>query len=252
MFSEDYEQLSHSDQLLFKRVVNNLLYRCYIVRRVYDRTIKMNKISPDFSFIERHFDMLSDYLSYMDMELVKDDDNGVCFLTSDDDSNKIRIDGATTLITYALRSYYEEKLKENPSSNDVYLDSTSLKLLLKDLGLSTPNRRFSVLTISSSLRFLNMYNIITLAKGSLSESTYAIYILPSIRYVISNAKLNSLYSYITENPSQPDQAANGGLFQAEEEKDENPDSIESTDVSESSEPQDNALDEADEVKGDDK
>lgn len=211
MFEEVFEKLNHGDQSQFKRVVNNLLYRCYIVRRIYDRTMKMNKISPDYLFVEKNFDLISDYLSFMDMTLVKDDENGVCFLTSDDDTNKIRIDGVTTLIVYALRSYYEDKIKDNPSINEIYIDSTTLKLLLKDLGLTTVSRRISTISIASSLRALSMYNIVTLAKGSLSEPTYAVYILPSIRYVISNAKLNALYASINQ----------GG----EEETEENPDSL---------------------------
>jgi len=219
MFEEDFEKLNHGDQSQFKRVVNYLLYRCYIVRRIYDRTMKMNKISADYLFVERNFDIISDYLSFIDMTLVKDDDNGVCFLTSGDDSNKIRVDGVTTLIIYALRSYYEDKIKDNPSINEIYIDSTTLKLLLKDLGLTTVSRRISAVSIASSLRMLSMYNIVTLAKGSLSESTYAIYILPSIRYVISNAKLNALYSSLNQTGGEETEGNPDSLFKDEEKTD---------------------------------
>jgi hypothetical protein len=132
------------------------------------------------------------------MIVSKDDDNGVIFLTSEDETNRIRIDGVTTLVLYALRSYYEDKLKDNPAVNEIYLDSTGLKVLLKDLGLTTVNRRISALSLANSLRTLSMYSVITLAKGSLSEASFAFYILPSIRYVISNAKLNALYAAIQE------------------------------------------------------
>lgn len=53
-----------------------------------------------------------------------------------------------------------------------------------------------------------MYQIVVIAKGSFSEQSYAFYILPSIRYVISNAKLNALYAAIKsineggDNPSE--------------------------------------------------
>ncbi len=196
MFEEEFDKLSHGDQAQFKRVVNALLYKCYLVRRTYDRATKINKISPDYLFVERHFDLISDYVTYMDMDLVKDDDNGVCFLTSEDDLNKIRVDGITTLVVYALRSYYEDRLHDNPANNEVYIDSVSLKILMKDLGLTTVSRRISSVSIAASLRMLSMYNIICIAKGSFSEQTYAFYILPSIRYIISNAKLNALYNSI--------------------------------------------------------
>jgi hypothetical protein len=198
MFEEEFEKLSHGDQILFRKVVSDLLYRCYIVRRIYDRASKMNKVSSDYLFIERHYDLISAYFSFAGMELSKDDDNGVCFLTSEDETNRMRIDGITTLIVYALRSYYEEKLKDNPSVNEIYLDSIGLKVLLKDLGLTTVTRRISVASIAISLRTLSTYQIIAIAKGSFSEASYAFYILPSIRYIISNAKLNALYSAVKE------------------------------------------------------
>jgi hypothetical protein len=208
MFEEEFDKLSHGDQVQFRKVLSDLLYRCYVVRRIYDRGTKMNKISSDYLFIERHFDLLSDYLSFAGMELSKDDENGVCFLTSEDETNRIRIDGITTLIVYALRSYYEDKIKANPAVNEIYLDSIGLKVLLKDLGLTTVSRRISASTIASSLRTLSMYQIVVIAKGSFSEQSYAFYILPSIRYVISNAKLNALYAAIKsineggDNPSE--------------------------------------------------
>jgi hypothetical protein len=36
------------------------------------------------------------------------------FLSSDDESNRIRVDSVTTLVLYALRSYYEDKSKDAP------------------------------------------------------------------------------------------------------------------------------------------
>ena len=41
-----------------------------------------------------------------------------------------------------------------------------------------------------------MYNIVCRAKNTFSDPSYSFYILPSIRYVISNAKLNALYDQI--------------------------------------------------------
>ena len=63
-----------------------------------------------------------------------------------------------------------------------------------------------------------MYQIVVPAKGSFGENAYAFFILPSIRYVISNAKLNALYSAIKEiNEGEEDEE---GLFNADTEKDD--------------------------------
>ncbi len=198
MFEEEYNKLSKGEQNQFKKVVSDILFHCYIVRRSYDKATSMNKISPDYLFLERYFDLISDYLSFLGVELSKDDDNGVAFIVSEDDYNKVRIDGVTTLILYALRSYYEDKLKDNPAVNEIFIDTTGLKVLLKDLGLTSVSRRFSTQTIAASLRTLSYFNIIAIAKGGFSEPYCAFYILPTIRYVISNAKLNALYNSIQE------------------------------------------------------
>ncbi len=196
MFVEDFEKLTRGEQNQFKAITNDILYTCFIVRKSFDKISNMSKINPSYLFIERHFDLFNNYLSYMDMEIVKDDDNGVVFLTSESETNRLRLDSVTTLVVYALRSFYEEKLANNPSSLEVYMDSVSFKLFLKQLGLTTVNKRLSSVSLASSLRNLSHYNIICRAQHNFSDPSYSFYILPSIRYVISNAKLNALYDQI--------------------------------------------------------
>lgn len=199
MFEENFEKMTRSEQNQFQESLAYLLFHCYIVRRSFDKASQMNKVSPYYLFIERHFDVFSDYLSFAGIELNKDDENGVIFMASEDESsNKIRIDGVTTLLIFALRSYYEEKVKDNSNLVDVILDSTGLKILLKDLSLSTASRRISALTIQASLRTLSSYNIISLARGTFNDSSYSFYILPTIRYVISNARLNAIHDTISK------------------------------------------------------
>lgn len=199
MFEENFEKMTRSEQNQFQESLAYLLFHCYIVRRSFDKASQMNKVSPYYLFIERHFDVFSDYLSFAGIELNKDDENGVIFMASEDESsNKIRIDGVTTLLIFALRSYYEEKVKDNSNLVDVILDSTGLKILLKDLSLSTASRRISALTIQASLRTLASYNIISLARGTFNDSSYSFYILPTIRYVISNARLNAIHDTISK------------------------------------------------------
>jgi len=198
MFIEEFEKLTKPDQAVFRSAMNNVLYNCFIVRRIYSKTTNMNKINSNYLFIERHFELFVDYVSYMGMDISKDDENGVIFISSTNDSNRIRLDGITTLIVYALRSYYESKISDSPSINQVYMDSTAIKVLLKELGLTSVTKRISGTTIAASLRTLAQYNIVVIAQHSFSEVNYAFYILPSIRYVISNSKLNVLYNSIKD------------------------------------------------------
>lgn len=197
MFQEDFEKLSRGEQRQFEDAINDLLYTCFIVRKSFDRTTNMSKISPTYLFIERHFNLINDYVGYMGMDLSKDDPSGVIFLTSQGGKNRLRIDSVTTLLVYALRSYYEEKVKDNPSLTDTYINSTTLKMLLRDKGLMKVNKRLSTVALASGLKTLASFNIIVRAQHSFNDANYSFYILPSIRFVISNSRMNALFDEVT-------------------------------------------------------
>ena len=163
MFDEEFSKLSRGEQSQFQDVVSTLLYKCYLVRRTFDKTSTIGKINPSYLFVERHYDLISQYLEFAGISVNVDSDNGVIYTSSDLDTNRIKLDGVTTLIIYALRSYYEDKLGTNPTSNEVKIDASSLRGLLRDLALSTVSKRISSVTIQSSLRILSSYNIICLS-----------------------------------------------------------------------------------------
>ena len=198
MFQEDYEKLTRGEQRQFEDAVNDLLYTCFIVRKSFDRATNVSKISPTYLFIERHYNLINDFVGFIGLDLVKDDQNGVIYLNSEEGRNRIRIDSVTTLLVYALRSYYEEKVSDNPSLTEIYMDSTTLKMILRDKGLMKVNKRLSTNALASGLKTLASYNIIARAQHSFYDSSYSFYILPSIRYVISNSKMNALYDEVTK------------------------------------------------------
>ena len=198
MFQEDYEKLTRGEQRQFEDAVNDLLYTCFIVRKSFDRATNVSKISPTYLFIERHYNLINDFVGFIGLDLVKDDQQGVIYLNSEEGRNRIRIDSVTTLLVYALRSYYEEKVSDNPSLTETYMDSTTLKMILRDKGLMKVNKRLSTNALASGLKTLASYNIIARAQHSFYDSSYSFYILPSIRYVISNSKMNALYDEVTK------------------------------------------------------
>lgn len=203
MFQEEYEKLSHSDRTLFSETVNDLLYQCYIVRKSYDRKSKMFRMDPGYYFIERYFSLFEEYLSYMDMQLSKNDQDGVIFVTSGAERNHLRFDPTTTLVVYVLRSYYEGAIEKAPQETEVLMTSGAINSLVNELGLSTLSKRLSPTTIASALRVLDGFNIVTRANNSYGDPSYSFYIMPTIRYVISSEKLNSLYTMLNAPEEQP-------------------------------------------------
>ncbi len=210
MFTEDYEKLTRGERTLFSEALNDLLYQCFIVRKSYDRKSRMFKADPDYLFIERHYSMFEDYLSYMDMDLTKSDEDGIIYITSGAEKNHLRIDTVTTLIVYALRSYYEDQIGKAPEETEVLMTYGSLNSLLQETGLSNLTKRLSSSTIATSLRTLDSYNVITRANGTYGEPSYSFFILPTIKFVISSEKMNALYAFLTkpEEPTMEGQLSN--------------------------------------------
>ena len=215
MFQEEYEKLSHADKIQFSSTVNDLLYQCYIVRKSYDRKTKMFRMDPEYYFIERYFSLFEDYLSYMDMQLSKNDDDGVIFVTSGAERNHLRFDPTTTLVVFALRSYYEGAIEKTPQETEVLMTSGAMNAIVNEMGLSNLSKRLSPTTIASALRILDGFNIVSKANNSYGDPSYSFFIMPTIRYVISSEKLNALYTLLTapkeeEEPSKLFSNNNGG------------------------------------------
>lgn len=206
MFQEEYEKMSRGDRNLFSETLNDLLYQCFIVRKSYDRKSKMFRADPGYLFIERYYSVFEEYLSYMDMTLSKNDEDGIIFVTSAVERNHYRMDPTTTLVVFALRSFYEGQVEKTPEQTEVMMTSAQMMALVQDLGLSNLSKRLSFSTIASILRTLDGFNVVNRISNNYGDPTYSFYILPTIRYVLSSEKLNSLYTYLTapeETSSEP-------------------------------------------------
>ena len=206
MFESAYETLNHTEQAQFKDALNNLLFKCFIVRKVYDRTRKMSRINSDYLFIEKHLDLFNDYLSYSGLDIDLDDTDGVITLRSLEGKNNLRVDGVTTLLIYLLRYYYEEQVVLKPNSTEIFMDTNNIKDLLKEKGLIKLNKKFNMTSISSSMKILAQYNIVARVENTFSDSYYSFYILPSIRHAISQIKMDVLTEEIDAKGNEEEDA----------------------------------------------
>ena len=206
MFESAYETLNHTEQTQFKDALNNLLFKCFIVRKVYDRTRKMSRVNSDYLFIEKHLDLFNDYFSYSGLALDLDDTDGVITLRSLKGKNNLRVDGVTTLLIYLLRYYYEEQVVLKPNSTEIFMDTNNIKDLLKEKGLIKLNKKFNMTSISSSMKILAQYNIVARVENTFSDSYYSFYILPSIRHAISQIKMDVLTEEIDAKGNEEEDA----------------------------------------------
>ncbi|MGI6644383.1 MAG: DUF4194 domain-containing protein [Bacilli bacterium] len=199
MGTEQILQLSRQDQEEFARVVNNLLLTSFCVRDYYDRREKTIKINPDFRFIERHFDLISDYLSFSGWTIEKDLISGVFNLINDYGQNRVRFDRETSLILFVLRLIYEtEKSESNVSADSIYLTTPLVLKVMHNRGITMPGKKVNGRLIGRSLRILSTYNIIDKVSGSYDEGNVSFYLLPSIKYAVDSDKIVAMSNALEE------------------------------------------------------
>lgn len=190
MFEEAFLRLTRADQEAFGRAINQLLLTSFIVRDDFDRREKTIKINPTYRYIERHFDLINDYLSFSGWRVDKDLIKGVFSLVNELDQNRLRFDREVSLVLFVLRLMYEEEKKEGGHIGDsIYLTTPLVMKVMHDRGIGFPNKRLTGRLIGRALRDISQHNIIAKVSGSYEEGNVSFYLLPSITFAVDNEKI---------------------------------------------------------------
>ena len=193
MFEEEFIKLSHSDQNEFAKVVNTLMLKSFVVRESFDSREKMMKINLEYRFLERHFELVENYLKYSGWILEKDVASGVIAISNEYEQNRLRIDRETSLIMFTLRLIYEtQKAESNSSGESLYMTTPELLKTMLEYGITMQGKRLTGRLLGRSLRFMAAHNIIAKVSGSYDEGNVAFYILPSITFAVDNQKIAAM------------------------------------------------------------
>jgi hypothetical protein len=191
MWNELYEKLNNSDKEEFRRLVNLLLSRNFVIRDVYDTKEGMMKISPEYRFIERNFELFVEYLGFAGWMLQKDGNYGVIALSNEYEYNRVRLDKNTTLILYTLRLIFEEEREKISLRNEIL--TTTGQMVHKMITLGIVSRKPSDKDLADGLRQLAYHNIIEKLDGPWEQADTKLLILPSILFVVTNEKISRMY-----------------------------------------------------------
>ncbi|MGI6084765.1 MAG: DUF4194 domain-containing protein [Acetivibrionales bacterium] len=194
MWYEEYEKLTNSEKEEFRRLVNLVLSRTFIIRDVYSSKEGMIKVNTDYRFIERHFNCFLDYLSFGGWILDKDNNYGVISLSSSYEYNRVRFDKITTLMLYTIRLIFEEEREKVALRKEVLV--TTSQIVQKMMALGLVKKKPSNKDLIDSLRLLSQYNIIQKLEGSWEEPGTKILILPSILFIVTNEKISRMYEML--------------------------------------------------------
>lgn len=191
---ELYEKIGVSDKEEFKRLANLLLSKTFIVRDYFDQKEMIMKVSHEYRFFERHFELFAGYLSYSGWEVRKDNQYGVISIENIYDYNRIKLDKFSTLMLYTLRLIFEEERERVTLRNEIA--TTTVRVIHKMLALNIVKRRPPYKDIVDSLRLLSNHNIVQKISGDWIEEEAKILILPSILFVVSNERISKMHEII--------------------------------------------------------
>ncbi len=191
MIDELYEKLTNSEKEEFKRLLNLLLCRTFIIRDIYDLKEDRMKINPDYRFIERNFSLFLEYLGYSGWVMEKDNTYGVISLNNSYDYNRVKLNRITTLILYILRLIFEEEREKVFLRNEI--KTTTGEVIRKMLNMGLINKKPSDKDLIDSFRQLSNHNITAKIDGSWEDGNTGLIIYPSILFVLTNEKISRIY-----------------------------------------------------------
>ena len=219
MWLDTYNNLTNAEKERFSKLVNYLLNKTYVSREIYETKDKLGKINADYRFIEKYYDLFEGYLKVINYILKTDEVIGVIYLENEYGYNKLRLDKLTTLVLFTLRTIYDEEKERNASSSVVYISTASL--IYKLLELKVVSKKPTMKNITDSLRILVTQNILTKIEGSLDDSACQLAILPTILLIVSNEKIDAIYSMVFQDekelPINLNQEIDDSVFNLEQE-----------------------------------
>lgn len=205
MWQEEYNKLSLSDREEYTRLLNLIMSKTFVLRDRFDAKEKSSRISRDYRFIERYFEIFREYFKVAGWELQKDNNYGVISLYNINGINRMRLDKFTTSILYSLRLIYEEEREKLTLKKDIM--TTVSDIIKKMISLNIINRKPSDKDIIGAFSILRNFNIIDKLKGSFEDPETVIIIYPSILFIVTNEKIANIYSIMGEEEDEDQSAA---------------------------------------------
>ena len=195
-FETEFDELQAEDKELFKKTVDSLLYHTFILPNRYDLDNLQTKGNPEHSFAFRNFSLLSDYFSYMGIDLDKSEEFSLIFIKESATINRIRFNMLTTQLLLMMRCIYDEESSKLSFSKDVKIRVAEIvQRLMLVVGMK---KKPSLVALSDSLKKIAQFRIISKREGSFTDPSLEILIHPTILFIVSQERLDTLSNLIQE------------------------------------------------------
>ena len=190
MLKNNYEKLSLAERETFARVTNQLLAHSFLLSDEFDYKEGISMVNRDYIFLERNYELFTEYLELAGFGLVRDSGYGVISLTSGYDGSRVHFDKLTTIMLYALRLIYEEEREKLTLSKEVAL--TVGELVHKLINLGAIGKK------PASLRMLSQFRILRKLEGAWDSADTRIVILPTVLFAVSGEQIANMARLVEE------------------------------------------------------
>lgn len=181
-----FDELSRKEQAEFSRICNMLMSCTYILREN-----SQQRLSREYIFIERNFELFEDYLSLSGWRIYKDTQYGIIYVRNTDGLNRLVLGKLATVMLITLRIIYEEKRVQAGLTNDVCI--TAGELFGKIVNeYSVYPKKPAQKEIKDVFRMLESHNLINRLGENYDDIDCAIQILPSILIAVSNERCKAV------------------------------------------------------------
>lgn len=194
MFEEKFNSLSTEEQSSFQRILNWLLAHTFLLESNYNFNDGLRRVNQDYLFVQRNFDVFTEYLSYSGFKLERNDDYGIISLSSEYDYNRFRMDKLSTLMIYTLRLMFEEEREKLSLRKDVFV--TVGELVARMIALGVITRKPANTALAEALRTLNKFQIVDKGDGDWENPSTSLFVKSTILFIVSNDSIANIYNFV--------------------------------------------------------
>lgn len=177
--------LSEKERSEFERVLNRLLSETFLVKRC-------ENTRADYYFVERHEELIREYLSYAGWRLDGDKSYGVYAVASKYGSNRISLRLEESIIVLILRLLYEEKRKEISLSSEVIVRVQEIQD--RYLALKIRQRPLGKTVLRDTVRLLKRHNVLEVLDGDAADPETRLLLYPSLLYAVRVESVSEVFA----------------------------------------------------------
>ena len=195
-------ELSDKEMERFRSLCNQLLSRTFVVRTI-NKPGKGRVNNPDYSFLVAHFEVFQEFLSVLEWDLLRDENNGYCYVQNTDEANRHSLNKVSTAIVLALRLLYDENQERIGLEHDVIC---AVHEVLETIVTEHPilPTKPNMDEVKRTLTYLENHCIVKRLEGRFNQTTCKFAILPTILTVVPSDRLNLIVTEMKkeENSSE--------------------------------------------------